>query len=259
MSGKSMHAMLKVATVALLAATTLCHAGDETRQSFDSNGVKISYLVEGKGEPVVLIHGLYSSAVMNWQLPGIVGLLAKDYQVIALDVPGHGQSDKPETDAAYGLEMVEDVVRLLDHLKLKKAHIVGYSMGGMIAAKLVATHPDRVSSVLLGGWGWMQDGSFLQKFWGGWSRNGVLSTPGQCPHSLGKLALTESELKSITVPLTVVVGEKDPCRLLYVAPLERARPDCPVVVIPGADHFSCVTKPQFKDEIRNWLKLQNKK
>src|SRR5215470_4935531 len=96
-------------------------------EKFDVNGVKIHYIVEGKGEPVVLIHGLYSSAAINWQLPGTVRKLSKNYQVIALDLPGHGDSDKPDNPDAYGLQMVEDVIRLLDHLKIQKAHIVGYS------------------------------------------------------------------------------------------------------------------------------------
>src|SRR5690242_19215820 len=98
-------------------------------QMLDANGVKIWYSVQGKGEPVVLIHGWLSSAGINWELPGITALLAKSYQVISLDVRGHGRSDKPLDEDAYGPELVEDVVRLLDHLKIEQAHIVGYSMG----------------------------------------------------------------------------------------------------------------------------------
>jgi pimeloyl-ACP methyl ester carboxylesterase len=134
-------------------------------EMLDVRGVKIHYIVEGKGEPVVLIHGLYSSAAVNWQMPGIISLLSKDYQVIALDMPGHGESDKPESQDAYGLQMVEDVVQLLDHLKVKKAHIVGYSMGGMVTVKFMSKHQDRVLSGIVGGMGWLREGSRLQKFW----------------------------------------------------------------------------------------------
>ncbi len=134
-------------------------------QSFSAGGVKIHYIVEGQGEPVVLIHGLYASVKINWQLPGVVGMLAKNYRVIALDLPGHGESDKPENEAAYGLQMVEDVRQLLDHLKIKKAHVVGYSLGGMIAAKFLSMHQDRVRSAILGGMGWLRQGSGLQRIW----------------------------------------------------------------------------------------------
>src|SRR5580704_16817637 len=91
---------------------------------FDSNGVKIHYAVEGKGEPVLLIHGFSANAQMNWGNQGIISALAKDYRVIALDNRGHGKSDKPHDPKSYGQEMVEDAVRLLDHLKIEKAHVV---------------------------------------------------------------------------------------------------------------------------------------
>src|SRR5262245_58496605 len=110
--------------LALAPPTTGASPSDQT---FDSRGVKIHYIVSGKGQPVVLIHGLYSSARINWQMPGTIDLLSRNFQVIALDLPGHGQSDKPQDESAYGSELVEDIARLLDHLEIKKAHIVGYS------------------------------------------------------------------------------------------------------------------------------------
>jgi pimeloyl-ACP methyl ester carboxylesterase len=225
-------------------------------KTFDSNGVKIQYAVQGKGQPVVLIHGLYSSALVNWGLPGISEALAKDYQVIALDARGHGASDKPDDEKAYGTEMAEDVVRLLDHLKIKKAHVVGYSMGGMIAGKLLATHPDRIESCVLGGMGWFKDGSGLQKFWTQTKPKEFLGTPPACLKSLGKLAITEEELKAVRVPVTILVGDRDPVKMLYVKPLQEVRKDWKVVEIPEAGHINCIMKPQFKDEIQKWLAKQ---
>jgi pimeloyl-ACP methyl ester carboxylesterase len=100
---------------------------------FNSNGVKLHYVTEGRGEAVVLIHGFTGSAEMWGQkAPGRCAVwekLAKHYRVIALDCRGHGKSDKPHDPARYGAEHAEDVVRLLDHLGIKKAHVVGYSMG----------------------------------------------------------------------------------------------------------------------------------
>ena len=85
---------------------------------FDSNGVKIHYTVQGKGEPVLLIHGFTASIPLQWGLPGITAALAKNYQVIAFDNRGHGRSGKPHDPKQYGKEMVEDAVRLLDHLHI---------------------------------------------------------------------------------------------------------------------------------------------
>ena len=68
-----------------------------------------------------------------------------------MDLRGHGKSGKPHEVAQYGAEMAADVIRLLDHLKVPKAHLVGYSMGAIVAGKVAATHPDRVLSVVYGG------------------------------------------------------------------------------------------------------------
>jgi pimeloyl-ACP methyl ester carboxylesterase len=231
-------------------------AGRAGAQTFDSRGVKIHYTIDGKGPPVVLIHGLYSSEGINWRLPGTIRLLSADYEVIALDLRGHGSSDKPQEEEAYGVQMAEDVVRLLDHLKIPKAHVVGYSMGGMIAMKLVATHPDRVQSVALGGMGWLREGSGLQKFWSMIPERRGIGTPPACPRSFGALALSGAEVKAIRVPVAMFVGDHDPTRQMYVEPLHVARPDFPVTVIEGAGHLNCIVKPEFKDGLKTWLDAQ---
>ncbi len=122
---------------------------------FDSNGVKIRYVTEGTGEAVVLIHGWMGDSSMWGRDPsGNTRLNTKDtdgFQLIALDCRGHGKSDKPHDPAKYGPEMAADVVRLLDHLKIEKAHLIGYSSGAFIAGKVAATHPERVLSVVYGG------------------------------------------------------------------------------------------------------------
>ena len=225
---------------------------------FDANGVKLHYIVEGEGEPVVLIHGLSASARINWQMPGIVSLLSKKYKVIAMDMPGHGESDKPANEDAYGLELVEDVIRLLDHLKIRKAHIVGYSMGGMIAVKFMATHQERTLSGVVGGMGWLREGSQLQMIWERLPAGGG-NIPPACVHSLGKLAVTEAELKSIRVPVVVIVGDRDPVRRLYVAPLRPVRKDWKFIEIEDAGHLNCVVKAQFKEAIAEWLDSQERR
>src|ERR1035441_3043366 len=148
-------------SAASLVPAQLAGGDDSGPRVFDSKGVPIQYTLEGKGEPVVLIHGLYASARINWRTPGTIKVLARDYQVIALDARGHGGSGKPKEEGAYGIEMMEDVVRLLDHLKIQKAHVVGYSMGGMITMRLLTRQPDRVRSAILGGMGWLSQDSLL--------------------------------------------------------------------------------------------------
>jgi len=120
---------------------------------FEAKGIRLRYLDEGKGQAVVLLHGLTGSAeawgTKSAEGSGLMPTLSKQYRVLAFDIRGHGKSDKPHDPKLYGTETVEDVVRLLDHLKIKKAHIIGYSVGGGIAAKLLVTHPNRLLSATL--------------------------------------------------------------------------------------------------------------
>ena len=218
--------------------------------SLNRAGVKIHYEIEGRGEPVILIHGLHASAERNWGVPGIIADLARHYRVIALDCRGHGQSDKPEAEGAYGVQMVDDVVRLIDHLHLRSAHIVGYSMGGMIALKLAVLHPARVRSTTLGGMGWLREGSRMQEFWAGTS--GGIRNPALM-HGFAEFAVTTSQVKAITTPLSVIVGERDPCRRLFVLPLLELRPGLPATVIAGAGHITCLAQPEFKTALNSTL------
>jgi pimeloyl-ACP methyl ester carboxylesterase len=239
----------------MLGSSRIWAANDAGMQSgtFDSDGVKIAYVIAGSGEPVVLIHGLDSSAAINWQLPGTFNMLAQNYRVVALDLRGHGKSDKPTDESAYGKPMVEDVVRLMDHLNIQRAHIVGYSLGGIVAMRLVIDHPDRVMSVALGGIAWLREGSGLQEVWEKMPGRFGARTPIACMHGVGKLAASEDEIKSVKIPVEILVGDHDPCKRLYVDPLATVRKDWPVVEIQGAGHISCIFKQQFKDELKKWI------
>jgi pimeloyl-ACP methyl ester carboxylesterase len=119
-------------------------------RSFDSAGVRIRYVDHGSGAAVLLVHGFTADLDRSWVETGILPDLARDHRVIAFDLRGHGGSGKPHEPRAYD-EIALDAIRLLDHLGVDKAHVVGYSLGGIIAAKLLTTHPQRFASALLGG------------------------------------------------------------------------------------------------------------
>jgi pimeloyl-ACP methyl ester carboxylesterase len=122
---------------------------------FSSDGVKIAYAIEGEGDPILLIHGFASNMQMNWVGPGWIRLLSENgFRVIAFDNRGHGLSGKLYDPEAYtGPIMAEDARRLLDHLDIEQADILGYSMGARIAAFLGLRHPERVRSAIFAGLG----------------------------------------------------------------------------------------------------------
>jgi pimeloyl-ACP methyl ester carboxylesterase len=274
---------------AALCALLFAAAQAAEDQYFDSDGVKIHYVVEGQGEPVILVHGFTASIPVQWQLPGIFSKLAQDYQVIALDNRGHGKSDKPHDPKDYGPKMADDVVRLMDHLKLDKAHVVGYSMGGFMTDYLVSKYPDRLITATLGGAGWMQTGDERMAFISELADsldNGkgirplierltpadrpkptdeqvnainqmlMLTNDAQalaaCIRAMPALAVTEASLRANRVPTLAIIGEKDPLKE-GVDELQACMSNLKVVVIEGADHLTTFTQPKFIGALRDFL------
>ena len=123
--------------------------------TFVSDGIRLAFIDEGEGEPVLLIHGFASSAKHNWTEPGWVSFLTRNgFRVVAIDNRGHGESDKLYDRALYTAPlMAEDARRLLDHLSIQRADVMGYSMGARITAFLALAHPQRVRSAVFGGLG----------------------------------------------------------------------------------------------------------
>lgn len=109
-------------------------------------GHRIHYIAGGEGPPLLLIHGVASKS-SDWA--DILPELTKSHRVYALDLLGHGESDRP-VDSDYSITThAEKVLGLMDHLKLQKPDIMGVSMGGWIAMKLAAQHPERVQRLVL--------------------------------------------------------------------------------------------------------------
>ena len=109
------------------------------------NGCRLYYTDQGQGEPVVLIHGLGSSS-QDWEHQSAA--LLERYRVVSIDMRGHGLSDKPR--GAYSIKgFADDVASLLEALSLQRPHIIGISMGGMIAFQLATDHPEVPASLTI--------------------------------------------------------------------------------------------------------------
>lgn len=254
-------------------------------QFFNASGVKIAYSDAppdaGHAEPVVLLQG-FGGRLSHWK-PMRDALHKAGYRVLAMDSRGHGQSDKPHDPDLYGQEMADDVARLLDHLRLRRAHIIGYSMGGDIANRVRERHPSRVITVTMGGVGrgvakgWttsefnvikvaesLERGEGMKSLFrepGGAGTEipseaeieklNARFMEGQDPLALAavirayaRLEVSEESLKDNLVPTLVIVGEDDPEKPT-VDELKRVMKNMRTVIIPGVDHSHAAVKPEF--------------
>lgn len=231
-------------------------------RDFDSNGVRIHYTDEGRGEPVILLHGRSGNSDIQWRRWGTIGRLAKDFRVIGMDVRGHGLSGHPHDPQAYGMEVIDDVVRLMDHLGIEKAHLVGFSMGGLIAMKTAVTHPDRVRTI-----------AFCAA---GWFRPEDLREPGEtiidlgfrlecllaradchaidaCWHTVKTWGVSESELRNCHAPIALYVGSKDGEVLKALERLKPVYPNLESLVIPRYGHPNLYMSRQFQEALLDFL------
>ena len=262
-------ALLVVVSVSLPAA-----AQNQLQDKFfDSNGVSIRYVDAGSGEPVVLAHG-NGGSVATWVDSGVLGNLSKDFRVIAFDVRGHGKSGKPRDPKMYGHDMALDVARLLDHLRIPRAHIVGYSMGGNLTSLLLTLRPERfITATLVAGAGsfeWTRElseraereASERERECISRSQAIRLPPPGQVPseadlqarskacmanpnqdrfalaalsRSGGDRVVSQSAAAAVTVPTLGIVGTLDPAQV-GLQTLKKLRPSLALVIVEGATH-----------------------
>jgi pimeloyl-ACP methyl ester carboxylesterase len=247
-------------------------------QHFSSAGVDIAYMLAGpaSGAPILLIHGFASSVAVNWRSTGWIDTLAADGRMVAaFDVRGHGTSAKLYDPAAYRLALLaRDGVNLLDHLGIRHADVVGYSMGARIATVLALDHPDRVRSLVIGGMG--------SKLVTGLGNEEEIAAALEAPPGVatanpvaqGYRAFAErtrsdlqalaacmrgqrdpvpaARLASIRVPVLVAVGTKDD-RVGSAAELAAMIPGAAVLDIVGRDHMLATGDRQFKEAVVAFL------
>mgnify|MGYP000150024109 CR=1 FL=1 len=113
-----------------------------------SDGANLHYVTMGQGTPVILLHGAGGSGEGNWMRNGIGPALAQSNWVIALDQRGHAYTD----EGGRG-KMTQDVLELMNHLGIEKAHIGGFSMGGAVTGALLASNPEKFITAHFGGSG----------------------------------------------------------------------------------------------------------
>jgi pimeloyl-ACP methyl ester carboxylesterase len=256
--------------------------------TFSSGGLSIAYddiqPADGAAGTVFLVHGFATSRAENWRRLGWYGAFErKGYRLVALDLRGHGESDKPHDPAAYGGDvLIGDIVGLMDHLGLGRVDLLGYSMGARLSLQTALTYPGRVNNLIVGGIGdrmlkpppaeapkmTMAEAmraddpeSITEKTMKGFR----LFADGQGEDRLALAAFTEGrggsplgadDLAGLALPALVVAGSLDE---MAGDPrgLADAIPGAKSVTLPACDHFSAIPHALFKaavfDFLEGWL------
>ncbi|MBX3432859.1 MAG: alpha/beta hydrolase [Pirellulales bacterium] len=286
--------LASVLTVALTTAlATSAVAAPAADQFFDSDGVKIRYVDQGPrdGEPLLLIHGFAANVEFQWG--PILPTLTKERRVVAFDCRGHGKSDKPRDAEAYGLHMVKDAERLLAHLEIDQADVLGYSMGAGLAGRFAMLYPQRTRALVMGGAGLMPDAAFTAVFTelattleneGSMAPLVRALTPPGAPQpsnfqvrsaDVMMMGMNDSRALAAMVrgflPMLAADAKEPPEHWRQItaptlaivggadplAPSVRRSvamlPDAKLVVIPQADHVTAVLAPQFVKSVDEFL------
>ena len=243
---------------------------------FNSAGIAIDYEVHGEGQPILLIHGFGSSGRINWIDTGWVEtLLGAGYQPITFDNRGHGKSRKLyDAQLYFAHEMAEDARRLLDHLGIARAPVMGYSMGARITAYLMLQHPERVSAAIWGGMGLnlisgLEDSEEIISALTAESLDQVTGRTGRqfrifADHNKADRAalaacmvnsrepMREADVRRIEAPVLVAVGSEDDMAGSAQA-LAALLPQGEAFTIERRDHMRATGDKQFKAAALDFL------
>ena len=279
--------MSKPVILVALALTLANGSNDAIAQDkfFSSNGVRIRYVEQGVGEPVVLVHGQGGSIEESWRDSGAIDALSKHYRVIALDQRGFGKSDKPHEPSAYGSEMGDDIVRLLEHLGIKRAHVVGYSMGARVTSWLIVNRPQWLITATLGGSTYYVDTPEQRQMFeeqakqaqaglsveavkqrnAGWtdaqaaayiakleSANDFLAIAANYRGTPG-LFISEKALRATKVPVLHVVGSLETNMAESRHLIGAVLPSAEFVIVSNANHAEAIRRREFVEAVESFL------
>jgi pimeloyl-ACP methyl ester carboxylesterase len=253
----------------------------------DDARMRIHYDVVGEGHPLVLVHGWGASARRNWVDLGWVDALAPVRRLVLMDSRGHGRSEAAPSQSGYGYApMGEDVLQVMDELSIDRADLFGYSMGAFIGVALLGHHPDRFSSMVLGGIGEeteqsagtchliaqslrVDDPAEIVDPLGRAYRHYVDADPLNDREALAKSALQMwpeglplelggDGLAAVAIPVLLVDGAEDHPYVDTVGRLAAAIPGSRLVTIPDTDHHTVVGDPRFKEAVLEFLRGQRR-
>ena len=241
-----------------------CAAVPPTTGFAPVNDIQMYYEIHGDGTPLILLHGGLGNA-QNWekQIPAF----SKKYKVIALESRGHGRSTYSEKPIGYSL-MASDVIAAMDSLGIRKAHVVGWSDGGIIGLDLAINYPDRLIRVVAYGTNYDASGLRADFSENETVKRGIESmsaeyqalspTPQQWDAflaNIGNMWASEphylpEQLGSITVPMLILAGDSDEGVFTeHTNEMARLIPTAELTFISDTGHYAVWEKPEEFNEI----------
>ena len=270
-----MRTLVKALAGTVVFAAMLAAAEPKNDYFTTSDGVKIHYMTLGdRGSWVVLIHGFTDTAERMFFKSGIAAALATNHRVVALDNRNHGLSDKPEPN---GAGRAEDIIDLMDHLKIQRAHIHGYSMGGAFTGQLLAKHPERFITAVLGGSGIGETDPELRKKAvamdkpmpppagaeaDAFARLKEIAAKGKAT-SAAPGAPLQIDLAKVKIPVMAINGEFDSPHA-KTERMARELKNFQNVILPGKNHMSAIAvggpmPPRYIDSLVAFINSHDKK
>lgn len=251
---------------------------------FESPDATIRYRDLSAGEPVILLHG-YTDRLETME--ALADSLAPTHRIVALDLRGFGSSTKYADPSRYGPSMLDDVLHLMDHLGIERAHLVGYSMGALLAANLAARYPERVRTATFLAGPFFPDSAAASEFvrpyvegmrtgTGGFraflgfifpaASDSLLAAVSDSVsavndssamiavlQSLPALTIDPRAVRNLAVPVLAVAGTDDPL-FRYSQRLIDWWPGAQLIQLPGVDHEVILTRPSYIGDLRLMLR-----
>jgi pimeloyl-ACP methyl ester carboxylesterase len=226
----------------------------------NANGISIYYAVYGHGSPVILLHGGLANADY-WG--NQIKALAPHHTVIVMDSRGHGRSTRDSRPYGYDL-MADDVVALMDVLKVPKADVVGWSDGAILGLDFAMRHPDRVRKIFAFAANTVTSGvkdgvennptfaAFIKR--AGHEYEAYSATPKEYDAFVEQISKmwatqpnwTDTQLKAITAPVLVADGDHDEAiKREHTEYIASTIPGAGLLILPNASHFAFLQDPEF--------------
>lgn len=258
-------------------------ANKETRPNSSSgyapvNGLKMYYEIHGEGSPLVLIHG--GGSTIQTTFGRVLPLFAKTRKVIAVEMQAHGRTSDIDRPLSFEQD-ADDIAALLKHLNINKADIFGFSNGASTTLQCAIRHPGLVNKIVVASTFYNREGapSWFWDFMNNASFEGMpqafkdafikVNADSNALHRMYErdvarmqsfTDITQEQLKSITAPALIIIGDKDVTTPEHAAEMRRLLSNSSLAIIPGGhgDYIGEITTPQDSILIAATVNMINK-